>query len=287
MNYKLIPGLLTLLILLMPMACTERVELDLDTTYTRLVVEGYVSSDSVAHRVRLSTTADYYSNQTTPRVTQAQVEISYNDQTILLPESVDSPGLYICEKAFRGEPGVIYNLNIQQVDIDGDGQEENYQAESSMESGAYLSQISLKYFPTPILNAYLISMSGFHRKYERDWFGFKVWRNSDLLTDTLNKYTTFNDDLFDDGGFNGFPIAYLDDSDPRQALEPGDTVTLQMEHLSEFYYLFINDIMLEGVGNYPLFTGPSANVRTNISNGALGIFAAYSISRASVIVGEK
>jgi len=182
---------------------------------------------------------------------------------------------------------VIYNLNIQQVDIDGDGQEENYQAESSMESGAYLSQISLKYFPTPILNAYLISMSGFHRKYERDWFGFKVWRNSDLLTDTLNKYTTFNDDLFDDGGFNGFPIAYLDDSDPRQALEPGDTVTLQMEHLSEFYYLFINDIMLEGVGNYPLFTGPSANVRTNISNGALGIFAAYSISRASVIVGEK
>jgi hypothetical protein len=37
-------------------------------------------------------------------------------------------------------------------------------------------------------------------------------------------------------------------------------------------------------GNNPLFSGPPANVSTNLENGAVGIFTAYSIERVSKII---
>ncbi len=93
-----------------------------------------------------------------------------------------------------------------------------------------------------------------------------------------------SDDLFDDEYVPGFPAGFLSDEDPRQAVHPGDTVTLELNCIEQEYYDFVIDAQLEIMGNNPLFSGPSANVSTNIDNGALGIFAAYSIQRASSIL---
>ena len=48
--------------------CSERIELELDSTYTRLVIEGSVTTDTMAHWVRLSTSSDYFYNQLAPAV---------------------------------------------------------------------------------------------------------------------------------------------------------------------------------------------------------------------------
>ena len=275
---------LSLLAILLMVSCTERIDLELDSTYRRLVVQGAVTSDSVRHRVMLTTSSDYFANMSSPRVSGAVVELSFDDQILTLTESPFLPGFYETQEAFRGVPGTTYALDINQVDVDADGQFEEYHAESTMPGGAELDHIDLRYFSTPIIKGYQVLMWASHPVEQKDLFGFRIRKNSVLLSDSLSNYTTFSDDLFNSGYLPGFPVGFLSDDDPRQRVHPGDTVTFELESIDQAYYDFVSDAQLEMVGNIPLFSGPSANIRSNISNGGLGIFAAYSIQRASTIL---
>ena len=275
---------LFLLAILLMASCSERIDIELDSTYRRLVVQGAVTSDSVRHRVMLTTSLDYFANMSSPQVSGAMVELSFDDQILTLAESPILPGLYETQEAFRGVPGTTYELDISQVDVDADGQFEEYHAESTMPGGAELDDIALRYFSTPIVNGYQVLMWASHPVEQRDWFGFRIRKNGVLLTDSLSTYSVLADDLFNSGYLPGFPVGFLSDDDPRQVVYPGDTVTFELESIDQAYYDFVNDAQLEMIGNVPLFSGPSANIRSNISNGGMGIFAAYSIQRASTIL---
>jgi hypothetical protein len=265
------------------LSCTERIDIELYSTYRRLVVQGAVTSDSVRQRVLLTTTSDYFSNQPSPLVSEAQVEISYDDQVHTLVEHPILKGLYETADAFRGKPGTTYKLDISQIDVNEDGLSEEYHAESTMKGGAELDGIQLRYFSSPIVTGYQVLMWASHPVEQRDWFGFRIWKNGVLLTDSLSSYTVFSDDLFDSGYLPGFPVGFLSDDDPRQRVFPGDTIVFELESIDEAYYNFVSDAQLELIGNVPLFSGPPANVSSNIDNGAMGIFAAYSILRTATI----
>jgi hypothetical protein len=269
--------------MLLMASCTERIDIELDSTYRRLVVQGAVTSDSVRHRVMLTTSLDYFANTPSPQVSGAVVEISFDNQTYTLDENSFYPGLYETPVAFRGVIGTTYELHISQVDVDEDGQQEEYHAESTMRGGAELDDLALRYFSTPIVDGYQVLMWASHPVEQRDWFGFRIRKNGILLTDSLSTYTVLADDLFNSGYLPGFPVGFLSDDDPRQAVHPGDTVTFELESIDQAYYDFVNDAQLEMIGNVPLFSGPPANIRSNISNGGMGNFAAYSILRASTI----
>jgi len=270
--------------LLLTPACTEQIEIDLDSTYARLVVEGIVSTDSINHYVLLSVSSDYFSNTSSPKVRDAVVELSFEDETMQLIENELIPGRYEAPYAFRGVIGTTYNLDISQVDVDQDGEEEYYHASSTMAGGSELEKIELRYYPTPVLSGYTVFVYLYHPIEHRDWFGFKLIRNSDVLTDSLSKYTVVSDELFDTGYFPGLPAGFLSDDDPRQAVQTGDTITFELNCIEEAYYDFISEAQLELAGNFPLFSGPPSNIVSNIDNGALGTFTAYSIQRYSVIV---
>lgn len=270
--------------LLSASACTERIDIELDSTYQRLVVEGAVTTDSVRHYVLLSITSDYFFNKPSPRIRNALVEFTFGDETLLLTENDTVPGRYETPYAFRGVPGTTYELDISELDVNQDGEAERYHASSIMPGGPELHSIELRYYPTPVLSGYTVFMYASHPPHQRDWFGFKLIKNSDMLTDSLMKYSVLSDDLFDSGYFPGLPVGFLSDDDPRQAVHPGDTVTFELNCIEEVYYNFVTEAQLEIVGNYPLFSGPPANVVSNLTNGAQGIFAAYSIQRVSVIM---
>ena len=265
-------------------ACTERVDIELDSTFRRLVVEGAVTSDSLRHYVNLSYTSDYFSNEASPPVRNAYVELSFGDESVLLSEDETIPGRYVSPAAFRGIPGTTYELDISQMDADQDGEDELYHASGTMPGGSDLDRIELRHYPTPITSGYVVFMYGSHPPEQRDWFGFKLMKNSDVLTDSLNKYTVLSDDLFDTGYFPGMPVGFLSDDDPRQAIRSGDTVTFELNCIEQAYFNFVTEAQLEISANYPLFSGPPANVPSNIDNGAMGIFAVYSIQRSSLIV---
>jgi hypothetical protein len=265
-------------------SCTEIIDIELDSTYRRLVVFGTVTTDSVRHQVELTTSSDYFSNRPSPRVTGAVVEIAFNDTTLLLEEDDSARGLYLTPYAFRGVPGTTYELHISQVDVDGDRVYETYHAASTMPGGVQLDSISLNHFQSFWWSGWEVHMYALDPP-TRDWYGIKIWKNSDLLTDTLIHYMVFPDDFYNGGYlYYGYPLAYLSDSAERERVFPGDTVTLELNSIDKNYYDFIGDAQWEIIGNNPLFSGPPANIRSNVDNEGQGIFAAYSIERASVVV---
>lgn len=276
--------LILIVMVILTSACTEKIEIELDSTYARLVVEGELTSDSLNHYVILSVTSDYFSNKPAPRVEDALVEITFGDVTLQLIEDQEQAGRYETPYAFRGLIGTTYELDISHLDIDQDGVEESYHASSTMLGGSELEYIELKYYPTPLTSGYTVFMYASHPPEIRDWFGFKLLKNSDLLTDSLFKYSVLSDEIFDSGYFPGLPVGFLSDDDPREAVHPGDTVTFELNCIEEAYYDFITEAQLEIAGYYPLFSGPPSNVVSNIDNGALGIFAAYSIQRYSLVI---
>jgi len=276
--------LLLITALILTSGCTEKIDIELDSTYTRLVVEGEITSDSMNHYVILSLTSNYFSNKPSPRVQDAVVEITFGNETMQLIENVTNPGRYETPYAFRGEIGTTYELDISQLDVNEDGEEERYHASSTMAGGTELEKIELRYYPTPVASGYTVFMYAHHPPEIRDWFGFKLIKNSDLLTDSLYKYSVLSDEIFDDGYFPGLPVGFLDDDDPRQAVHPGDTITFELNCIDESYYNFISEAQLELIGNFPLFSGPPSNIVSNIDNGALGTFTAYSIQRISVVM---
>ena len=271
------------MVLFLTTTCTEKIDIDLDSTYARLVVDGVVTTDSAEHYVLLSLTSDYFSNKPSPKVQNAVVELSFENEIIQLIESETIPGRYEAPYAFRGEIGTTYDLDISQLDVNQDGEEELYHASSTMAGGSELEKIELKYYPTPVVNGYTVFMYLYHQPEIREWFGFKLKKNSDLLTDTLYKYSVLSDEIFDSGYFPGLPVGFLSDDDPREAVHPGDTITFELNCIEEAYYNFISEAQLELAGNFPLFSGPPSNIVSNIDNGAMGTFTAYSIQRYSII----
>lgn len=264
-------------------ACTEAIDIELDTTYNRLVVEGAVTTDSMKHYVILSITSDYFSHSHSPRVRDAFVELSFGNESMQLVENTEIPGLYETPTAFRGVIGTTYDLKISQVDVDQDGVEELYNASSTMAGGSELHYIELKYYPSSFASGYAVFMYANHPTDQRDWFGFKLSKNGVLLTSSLSEYSVMSDDIFDDGYFPGLPVGFLSDDETEQEVFPGDTVTFELHCIEEAYYNFVVEAQTEIAGYYPLFSGPPSNVISNISNGALGIFAAYSVQRSYAI----
>ena len=67
------PKLILLLMLgLIISACTERIDIELDDTYTRLVVDGQLSDDStITQSILLTESTSYFYNQPPPPVSNA------------------------------------------------------------------------------------------------------------------------------------------------------------------------------------------------------------------------
>ena len=263
--------------------CTERIEVDIDSTYTRLVVEGYITTDTMAHSVKLSLSGDYFANKPADRISDAIVRIDDGEQTIELAESDSEPGLYLTDPDFHGIPGKTYTLLISQLDIDADGVNEEYTAESILHPVARMDSIGLDLMESPHFKIYQVLVYAWDPP-ETNYYAFRVYKNNTLLTDTLSELIVQSDEFFNGSYTYGIPSQFLDQEEEGEILLPGDTVTFELNGITEEYYQYVIEAQSEVFYKTPMFSGPPANIMSNISNGALGFFAAYSIERSSVIL---
>ena len=95
------------IILITIASCTERIDIELDETYTRLVVYGAITTDTAVQYIELSKTTDYYYAEVPPPVTGAQVEIS-DDQGNTFELTEELPGKYATSPDFAAVAGVTY-----------------------------------------------------------------------------------------------------------------------------------------------------------------------------------
>lgn len=264
-------------------ACTEPIDIELGNDFTRLIVFGEISTDTTVQSIQLTRSADYFSNKPAEVVSGAIVMISDGSAEIFLTESLLSPGKYETPSDFAGVPGVTYNLAINNVDINNDGNIESYSASSTMPTLASLDSIGIKYAAYPFFKGSEILLYAQDPVESNDFYAFKLRKNGILQTDSLPEIIVQNDLLFNGSYTNGISVQYLDDDKQGERVFAGDTIVFEMYGIPQAYFNFIIEAQTEFRGSNPLFSGPPANISTNISNGALGFFAAVNIKRARVI----
>jgi hypothetical protein len=264
-------------------SCTEPIDIELDNDYARLTVFGEISTDTTVHSIRLTRSADYFYNKPAEGIPGASVRISDGVNEIILSESQLIQGNYETPPDFFGIPGKSYDLYIENVDINGDGEDESYSASSFLPFLASIDSIQIKY----VDEGSEVQLYARDPAESIDFYAFKVKRNNVLQTDSLPEIHVQNDIFFNGSYTNGVTVQSLDDAKEGEKVVEGDTIVFEMFGITEEYYNFIIEAQTELFGSNPLFSGPPANISTNLSNGALGFFAAVNIKRSATIAPQK
>lgn len=267
----------------MVISCTERIDIELDESSVRLVVEGEVTTDTMAHKVVLTKTTSYFYDQESPPVTGASVSITAGERNIQLYEK--ETGVYYTDSTFYGTEGLTYTLKIALASQVGGHTE--YSASSYMNNAVRIDSSNLIFHPE-------WSDSGFYEVQcylkdppTDDYYRFLIYRNGKILSDTLDEWFVTDDRFFNGSYVYGATVAFLDQGSENEKLKAGDEITLELNCLGRDYAGFLWEAQSELMGSNPLFSGPPANVTGNISNGAIGFFAAYTTSRSRIMVGNK
>lgn len=253
------------------LGCTEEIEIDLDTTYERIVFDGRITNENKQHFVKITRSADYFYNQPAPKITGADVTISDGTNIFTLTES--EPGLYLTD-SIQGVPGKTYTMEAL---FDG----EIYTASSCMMHCDPIDSITFEAINSEWYKGWLyILIYAQEPADEENFYLWHVYRNDTLMTDTLSE-AYFSDDTFINGSYiYGEAVQWVKAEHP-------DTITLEMHSLNEPYYNFVLEVLLETVWDGGPFDGPPANISTNISNDALGFFTAYAVQRKTAVVPEN
>jgi len=260
-------------------SCTEKIDIPLQDSYTRLVVEGAMTTGSGPQIIKITTSSSYYLNQPSPAVRGAEVSISDGIDSFPLTEK--APGMYQTAPDVKGVAGNTYTLNIRLAEAIGG--HTDYSAADRLSRINQMDSIGLLFHPdwgkfgVWEVKCYVLDPPTV------DFYRFMLYRNQTLITDSINKWFAVDDKLFNGNYTNGATVAYLNQGNPQEGLRTGDTIWLEADKISKDYCSFIWQVQEAVRGTNPLFSGPPANVRGNISGGGVGYFSAYDLTRSYAI----
>jgi hypothetical protein len=267
-------------------ACTEEIDLGSELPNdipTLAVVEALVSTDTMAHVVKLTWSKDLNDDQAPDPITGAQITISGNNQEIPLNEV--EPGHYYTPDNYYVVSNERYYLTIDNVDTDNDGTSDRIVATDSVPTQPLLDSIQVEWIDQ--WEAWQVNCFAQENADETNFYFFRAYVNSHLVTDTLLEYT-LADDYFINGMYiTGLDAYYLNEEDQDEVLANNDTVTLEIAGISEAAYDFMIQAQTEVGFSAPLFSGPPSNVDQNIEGkNAFGIFMVYSNHKKSAVYEE-
>jgi len=276
--------------------CTERIDIKTDDAPPRLVIYGYISTDTMQHSIRITHSAGYFTTDSPKGVSHATVTISDSDgNVILLTENDTVPGLYQTAADVYGKEDKTYTLDVQ-LDFDGDHVPEHYQ------SSAYLTQInhidSVRLQASVLFRNMVEVLLYAQDLPEENFYNIFVAINDSIVNPNINRFFVMDDVFFNGQYINGVACYYLnqdnDREDRNETLYIGDKVTLNINAISKEYATFISNVQSEIRGSNPIFGGPPANVETNIrclnpkdGSPVSGFFTAFPSRYASTIVKEE
>jgi len=269
-------------------SCTEDMDVKLDSGETRLSVEANINSDLKKHQVKLKETSDVFFNEDAVTVNDAVVTI--NDGTTTYNYIETEPGIYESEIEFAGQPGKTYSLSINNVDINKDGNMEEYLASSSMHEPYAIDSIKLHYDPE--YESYdededegpfwLLSLYMQDAVDTKDYYAFACRINDVIVSDTITEIVVQKDTYFNGEQTKGVDVGEFNQNKSDEIIEDMDKITLETYAIDKDYYDFVSQLQ-EMDGEQSMFSGPPGNIKTNISNGAIGFFSVYSITRTTII----
>ncbi len=269
-------------------SCTERMNIELDSIPPKIIVYGYITTDTMAHRIRITQTADYFSNTPPKTISGATLSITDGVNIFHLTESSTEPGNYYTQPDVFGELGKTYTLTAENVTMVGDNVTYSLTAKSEIPAldadyqTKYLDSINVLY--NKQWKGWYVNGWANEPEDQKNFYMFKVYINDVLYSDSLNNIIISDDKLINGSSTNGAALYFIEDPD---TLKPGYKVTLELSVIPEDYFRFITEIQTSSQPQIPLFSAPPANARTNLNNGAIGYFSAYAVIRSSYIVKQS
>jgi len=263
---KYIPFLLLLL-----SGCTKEIDLDLNNEeFQRLVVEAWLTDEEKAHEVKLTLTADYFNNEIPEVATGATVSITDGTQIFELNET--EPGRYFTAENVKGEAGKTYTLNIE---YDG----KKYEATSILEAAPPIDLLETieeeDEDEDDEYNEYTILLHTTEPEGKGDHYYWKSYP-ADIGDDLTRTFWEVAEDEFVDGNLiGGAEILYVE-------ARPGETFVFEQYRITEGAFDFFIAIQNETIYKGGLFDTPSANIPSNISNGAVGFFITAGVKKSEV-----
>lgn len=260
-------------------SCQKVVQIDLNTTDPKLVVEANITDESGPYTVKLSKSANYYDDNKFPKVNDAIVTIKdMNGNSDVLHPVAD--GMFQTS-SIQGVPGRTYILNIY-------WNGKNYTGSSTMP------------YKVPI-DSVLILLQG------RGGFGGQGGPGGPGSTVTKRRRVvcSFKDpgeyenyyriELFanDSTALDSTRIQILGDKLTNgqemtlsfsTRLQVSDTIIVKLLGIDFPVYDFYNTLRNVVGDNGPFTSAPPANPNTNMSGGALGYFSAHWVSSKTEIV---
>jgi len=277
-------------------ACTEPIDLRNDGMDPMLVItcvltdsisaypwNGFVSENEVV----IAKTTPFFGEMFREMVSGAKVWI--NSDTL----TMTSPGVYSFKENFLAIPGKTYTLEVH-YDMNNDGVKEIYTAKTTMPQKHHLDSISIVKYPISLGRGFEGTMFlHFKSPYGKNWYGAKFNNENDefsrFYSSRILRYCVFQYDLFANDKeyqrlnadwFIRHSMPY--DNENIYPLYAGDTLSVELNVLSQEYHRYLEVAKIELSQNNPMFSGPRSNVPTNIQGGAIGIFGAYTSSCATM-----
>lgn len=273
---NIIKNIFFLVLLLSLSSCfREEIELDLNSgDNQKLAVFAWIDDGDTDQEIVLSLTSDYFDSLSINYVTTALVQITANNETLEWPHQ--GKGVYSLP-GWRATAGLEYALSITY-----EGQ--TYESSSFMDAMPVLENIKA-----------LVS-----ENYEEEedslvyydvFFDFEDtpgegdgYYGIDYKKGTTDGDTLFNGGFTNDEFVDGIKFTEITLSDDEE-FYLGDTVIVEAYSIGIDASNYLQDVINE-VFRGGIFDPPPVNVRSNISNGALGYFIASGIQREEVIVTE-
>jgi hypothetical protein len=247
-------GLFILLISLY--ACKKVISVNLNDAAPQIVIEGIITNNPGPYQVQITKTVNFSATNRFPPVTGATVKISDDIGAItdLLTET--APGIYTTH-IIHGIPGHTYRLEINTGS-------QTYTAVSTMPLPVPLDSISFQHTPR-VSKVEIRTVPNFQDPVNiKNYYTFSQTINGRNLKNTF----VFDDRLSDGKYIN---VALRTDS---SYLNIGDTVLLKMNCIDKpAYEYFYSFEQVSGNSNFQ--SASPSNPVSNISNNALGYFAAY------------
>lgn len=257
------------ILLIILSACEEKIDLKLDDDFDRLVVEAALTDQDTTQKVVLSETTSYFTDEQTPRVSNAIVTISDGQNTFTFSESSQA-GIYYSDYTFAGEYGKTYTLNIELAKPINDNT--SYTASETMPVSLQLDSVTAEILPNPFGDRD-VQVKGYGQEPASpgNYYVWDLFVNGKNYTDTLEQ-KTFTDDALVNGSYiPGLPIFFYDGNDK-------DSIKVVTQSITKEYYDFLLAYVQEAAFGGGGFSGPPANVKGNLSGGALGYFAVKAVT---------
>ena len=259
--------ILTMVSMVIFTSCTKEIDLDLNTTNTKYVVEGQVPQNATAN-VKITKTVNFNESNNLPTVSNAKVSIT--DNTGMIEQLTETTaGIYETRKMV-GEVGKTYTLTIV-----ADGK--TFTSKCAMPTPVKLTglnpQLSSIVPPGGTASNYII----YPQFTDPPTLG-----NSYQFIQSTTKKTDTGILITNDNIGNGQPYTRPIFSNNFD-IKLGDVVTVEFRCIDKAvydYFFTINSIVGDGLGGG---TTPS-NPVNNITGGALGYFSVFTTQKMSVVV---